>query len=158
MLIYHFMTEDAFVAAEQAGELLEWARVLQGTHAYGTPRGRVEQGLAAGDDLVFDIDWQGHQALRAQLPGDVVGVFILPPGLAALESRLRKRAGDNEAEIARRMAVAHDEISHWAEFDYVVVNDDLAAAVVAVRAILHAARVATGRQGGIAPFIAGLGG
>lgn len=152
---YHFLTKAAFAQAERDGDLLEWARVLQGTHAYGTPRGPVEQALAAGDDIVFDIDWQGHRALRAKLPGDVLGVFVLPPSLAVLEERLRKRA-DNAAEIARRMAVARDEISHWAEFDHVVVNDDLAAAVEAVRATLHAARLATARQVGLAGFVRGL--
>jgi guanylate kinase len=154
---YHFMTEAAFQQAEQAGELLESARVLQGTHAYGTPRGPVESALAAGDDIVFDIDWQGHRLLRGKLPADVVSVFILPPGLAVLEARLRGRAEDNPAEIARRMRVARDEISHWAEFDHVVVNDDLALAIEAVRAILHAARSVARRQVGLADFIKGLG-
>jgi len=154
---YHFMTEAAFQQAEQAGELLESARVLQGKHAYGTPRGPVESALAAGDDIVFDIDWQGHRLLRGKLPADVVSVFILPPGLAVLEARLRGRAEDNPVEIARRMRVARDEISHWAEFDHVVVNDDLAIAIEAVRAILHAARSVARRQVGLADFIKGLG-
>jgi guanylate kinase len=154
---YHFLTAAEFSRAEQAGDLLEWAWVLQGTHAYGTPREPVEQALAAGDDIVFDIDWQGHLALRARLPADVVGVFILPPSLPVLENRLHARAGDDPAEIARRMRVARDEISHWAEFDHVVVNDDLNQAVEAVRAILHAARLATGRQSGLGAFVRGLG-
>jgi guanylate kinase len=153
---YHFLTEAAFAAAEQAGELLEWARVLQGSRAYGTPRAPVEQALAAGDDVIFDIDWQGHRQLRERLPNDVVGVFILPPSLPALEARLRARAGDNEAEIARRMSVARAEIAHWGDFDHVVVNDDLPTAIAAVRAILHAARLATGRQTGLAGFVGGL--
>ena len=150
---YHFLSEARFAEAEQAGELLEWARVLQGTHAYGTPRAPVEQALAEGRDLVFDIDWQGHRALREKLPNDVVSVFILPPTLAALEARLRKRAGENAAEIARRMAVARDEISHWAEFDHVVVNDDLPTAIGAIRAILLASRLTTARQTGAADFV-----
>jgi guanylate kinase len=150
------MTEAAFTAAEQAGELLEWARVLQGTYAYGTPRAPVEAALAAGIDVVFDIDWQGYRTLRRKMPNDVVGVFILPPGLAVLESRLRKRAGDNEAEIVRRMRLARDEISHWTEFDHVVVNDDLPTAIAAVRATLLAARLATARQTGLAEFVHGL--
>ena len=104
-------------------------------------------------DMVFDIDWQGHRQLRAALPDDVVGVFILPPTLAALESRLRHRSGDDATEIARRMALACDEISHWPEFDHVVVNDDLDRAVAAVRAVLHAARVATPRQIGLTDFV-----
>ena len=155
---YHFLTGAAFEQAEKNGELLEWARVLQGTRAYGTPRKPVEQALAAGDDLIFDIDWQGHRLLRARLPGDVLGVFILPPDLATLESRLKGRAGDSDAEIARRMRTARDEISHWAEFDHVVVNNDLPAAVDEVRAALHAARSATARQTGLAGFVRALGG
>jgi guanylate kinase len=153
---YHFLSEAEFLRAEAAGDLLEWARVLQGTHAYGTPRAPVEQALAAGDDVVFDIDWQGHRALRRSLPGDVVGVFILPPDLPTLEARLHARAGDDPAEVGRRMKVARDEISHWAEFDHVVVNDDLPRAVEAVRAVLHAARLATGRQVGVADYVRGL--
>jgi guanylate kinase len=103
--------------------------------------------------MVFDIDWQGHRKLRAALPEDVVSVFILPPDLATLKSRLRHRSGDDAAEIARRMALACDEISHWPEFDCVVVNDDLDLAVAAVRAALHAARVATTRQIGLTDFV-----
>jgi guanylate kinase len=153
---YHFISEAAFQAAELAGELLEWARVLQGTHGYGTPRAPVERALAAGKDVIFDIDWQGHLALRQKLPGDVVGVFILPPDLDVLRNRLLHRAGDNQAEIARRMRVARDEISHSGEFDHVVINDDLAAATEAVRAVLHAARSQTSRQSGLAHFVEGL--
>jgi guanylate kinase len=154
---YHFLSEEQFLADERDGDLLEWARVLQGTHAYGTPRAPVEHALAEGNDLIFDVDWQGHRALRDKLPDDVVGVFILPPSLVALESRLRRRAGDDGAEIARRMRVAHDEISHWQEFDHIVVNDDLPAAITSVRAILHASRLATARQVGAASFVRGLG-
>lgn len=153
---YHFVTEAAFAAMHAAGGLLESARVLQGAYAYGTPRIPVEQALAAGDDVIFDIDWQGHRQLQAKLAADVVGVFVLPPSLAVLEARLRARAGDNEAEIARRMRVAHDEISHWRDFDHVVLNDDLEAAIAAVRAILHAARLSTRRQTGLAAFIGQL--
>jgi guanylate kinase len=149
---YHFRTADEFDRMAASGALLEWARVL-GRHAYGTPRAPVEQALAAGLDMVFDIDWQGHRQLRAALPGDVVGVFILPPSLAALEQRLRARAGDDTAEIARRMALACDEISHWSEFDCVLVNDRLAEAVESVRAVLHAARLSTTRQTGAAAFV-----
>ncbi|MDR3532917.1 MAG: guanylate kinase [Rhodopila sp.] len=154
---YHFITEAVFQDAVRDGALLEWARVLQGTHAYGTPRAPVEQALAEGRDVVFDIDWQGHLLLRDKLPADVVSVFILPPDLKALRSRLVRRAGDDEAEIERRMRVARDEISHWPEFDHVVVNDDLAVATDAVRSILHAARVATGRLPGLPGFVEGLG-
>ncbi len=155
---YHFISQAAFDRAEKNGELLEWARVLQGKHCYGTPRAPVEQALAAGDDLIFDIDWQGHQQLRGRLKGDVLGVFILPPNLAALESRLKGRGGDTDAEIARRMRIAQDEIGHWREFDHVVVNDHLPDAVDAVRAALHAARSATARMTGLAGFIGSFGG
>jgi len=124
--------------------------------SYGTPRAPVERALHAGQDVAFDIDWQGHQKLRQALPGDVVGVFILPPSLAALEQRLHSRAGDSPTEIARRMAAARDEMSHWAEFDHVVVNTDLDQAIAEVRAVLHAARSATARQPGIAAFVDGL--
>jgi guanylate kinase len=151
---YHFLSEQAFLTAERNGDLLEWARVLRGTHAYGTPRAPVEVALRTGLDLVFDIDWQGHRSLREKLPDDVVSVFILPPSLGVLETRLRQRAGEDTAEIARRMAVAREEISHWPEFDHVVVNDELPRSVDAVRAVLHAARLATARQSWIVPFLA----
>jgi len=152
---YHFQTQAAFDRMVQSNGLLEWARVL-GRNCYGTPRAPVEAALAAGLDMVFDIDWQGHRQLCAALPGDVVGVFILPPDLATLEARLRARAGDATAEIARRMQLARDEISHWAEFDHVVVNDDLPRAVESVRAVLRAARTTTARQTGLAEFVRGL--
>jgi guanylate kinase len=154
---YHFMTEDAFAEAERDGKLLEWARVLQGTHAYGTPREPVEAALSAGDDVIFDIDWQGYRQLRDRLPGDVIGVFVLPPGLDVLEQRLRKRAGDSEAEIARRMRTAREEISHWREFDYVVVNEVLDDAIADVAAILRAERMRTPRRTGLESFIGGMG-
>lgn len=153
---YHFRDQATFDALVASGGLLEWAQVLR-RHCYGTPRAPVEQALAAGRDVVFDIDWQGHRQLRDALPGDVVGVFILPPSLAVLEQRLRGRAGDDAAEIARRMDLARAEISHWPEFDHVVVNDDLSRAVADMRAVLHAARLATARQAGLAAFVRGLG-
>lgn len=153
---YHFYTEARFQQAVRDGALLEWARVLQGTHAYGTPRAPVMAALAAGKDVVFDIDWQGHRQLRARLPNDVVGVFVLPPHLAALRARLVGRAGEATEEIERRMRIAREEIGHWSEFDHVVVNDDLAAATEAVRAILHAARLSVARQVGLAEFVGGI--
>jgi guanylate kinase len=153
---YHFLTEDQFQDALRQDALLEWARVLQGTHAYGTPRAPVEKALNEGRDVVFDIDWQGHRQLREKLPADVVSVFVLPPNLAALRSRLVKRAGDHGAEIERRMRVASEEICHWLEFDHVVVNEDLAVATETVRAVLHAARSATARMTGLRGFVEGL--
>ena len=149
---YHFCDQAAFDRMVAAGELAEWAHVL-GRHCYGTPRAPVEKALQGSTDMVFDIDWQGHRLLRAALPDDVVGVFILPPSLATLEARLRRRSGDHPSEIARRMALAHDEISHWAEFAHVVVNDDLDGAVAAVRAVLHAARSSTARLTGLRDLV-----
>jgi len=153
---YHFLTEAAFQDMLRDGGLLEWARVLKGTHAYGTPRAPVEAALAAGHDVVFDIDWQGHRQLRKKLPADVVSVFILPPDLATLEARLVKRGGDDSAEIRRRMNLARDEIGHCTEFDHVVVNHDLAVATQSVRAVLHAARSLTARTTGLAGFVSTL--
>ena len=153
---YLFRDQAAFDRMAEEGGLLEWARVFG--RSYGTPRAPVEATLARGADMVFDIDWQGHRQLRAALPGDVVGVFILPPSLGVLETRLRERRADDNAEIARRMAAARSEIGHWSEFDHVIVNDQLADAVGAVRAVLHAARLATARQTGLGAFAASLGG
>ena len=155
---YHFRDRAAFDALVAADGLLEWATVL-GKHSYGTPRAAVEAALAAGRDVVFDIDWQGHRSLRAALPGDVVGVFVLPPslgraGVPAARARRRGRRRRSPGEWAWRAT----EISHWAEFDHVVVNDVFEDAVAALRAILHAARSATARQTGLAGFVAGLGG
>ena len=153
---YHFLTEERFQDALREDALLEWARVLRGTHAYGTPRAPVEKALNEGRDVVFDIDWQGHRQLRGKLPEDVVSVFVLPPDLMALRSRLVGRAGDHGEEIERRMRVAQDEICHWVEFDHVVVNEDLPTATETVRAVLHAARARTARLTGLPGFVAGL--
>ncbi len=151
---YHFCTQDSFQVLVDTGAMLEWAEVFG--RRYGTPRAPVEAALAAGRDVVFDIDWQGHRQLRTALPGDVVGVFVLPPSLASLEQRLRGRASDAEAEIARRMQAARSEIAHWAEFDHVVLNQDIDTAVGTIRAILQAARCATARQTGAALFVDGF--
>lgn len=155
-LHYHFRDQAAFDAMVARGEFLEWAKVL-GRDCYGTPRAPVETALAAGRDAVFDVDWQGHLALRAALPCDVVGVFVLPPSLDALEARLRGRGGESAAEVARRMSQARDEISHWVEFDHVVVNDVFDDTLAELRAILNAARRSTKRLVGLAAFVAGLG-
>ncbi len=152
---YLFRTPAQFESMVQADELLEWANVFG--RCYGTPRTPVEAALAAGQDVVFDIDWQGHRQLRAALPSDVVGLFVLPPSLAALESRLRLRGTDNEEEIGRRMQAARTEIAHAAEFDHVLVNTEFNAALAGCRAVLHAARLATHRLSGLPGFIAGLG-
>lgn len=154
---YFFRDRSAFDALAASGALLEWATVL-GRDSYGTPRTMVEQALSDGQDVIFDIDWQGYRQLREALPGDVVGVFLLPPSMAVLEQRLRARAGDDPPEIARRMALAHGEMSHWPEFDHVVVNQELTRAIAEVTAILHAARLATARQPGLQAFVQQLAG
>ena len=151
---YLFRTQPEFDGMVADGEFLEYAQVFE--RSYGTPRAPVDAALIAGRDIVFDIDWQGHRSLQAAMPGDVVGVFIMPPSLPALESRLTQR-GDGADAVARRMARARDEISHWAEFSHVVLNDDFDTAIAQVRAILHAARLATARQSGLADFVAQLG-
>ena len=151
---YHFRTQAEFAGMVQQGAMLEWATVFG--RSYGTPRAPVEAALSAGRDVIFDIDWQGHRQLRAALPGDVVGVFVLPPSLDELQQRLRARAGDPPEEIARRMAAARDEISHWRDCEYAVVNRDLDKATQAVRAVLQASRFTLARQPGLAAFVAGL--
>jgi guanylate kinase len=152
---YYFRDQTAFDRMVAAGELLEWAYAL-GQHSYGTPRAPVEAALQAGNDVVFAIDWQGHGQLRKILPDDVVGVFVLPPSLSALEDRLRHRSREDAAEISRRMQLAREEISHWHEFDHVIINDVLACAVESVRAVLHASQVATRRMTGIKDFVVRL--
>ena len=147
---YVFRTEAEFAAMRERGELLEWASVF-GRH-YGTPRAPVARALETGRDVVFDIDWQGFRQLRAALPGDIVGVFILPPALAELEARLVAR-GDDAAAVVRRMAAARAEAGHAPEFDHVVMNTDLAEAIADVRAILGAARLATARQAWLQPYL-----
>jgi guanylate kinase len=151
---YFFRSLDEFERMAAAGELLEWANVFG--RGYGSPRAPVEAALADGRDVVFDIDWQGHRQMQAALPGDVVGLFILPPSLRELEARLRARGTDNEEEIARRMEKAQGEISHAAEFDHVLVNRDFRTSVSATQAVLHAARLATRRLTGLKPFMAGM--
>ena len=151
---YHFRDAAGFRAMVEAGEMLEHAEVFG--RRYGTPRAPVEAALAAGCDVLFDIDWQGHLQLRERLPGDVEGVFLLPPSMAELERRLRARGQDAEAEIARRMAAARGEIARWTDFGHVLVNRDFAETVAAVRAVLHAARARRERQPGLAAFVAGL--
>lgn len=153
---YHFRTPAGFDAMVAEGALLEWATVFG--RSYGTPRAPVERALAIGRDVVFDIDWQGFRQLRAALPGDVVGVFVLPPSLPALEARLHNRGGDPPEEIARRMATARGEMAHWAEFDHVIVNRDLDIAIADIQGVLHAARCTVGRQPGLPAFVASLAG
>lgn len=135
---YHFWTNDQFETAVSAGEFLEHAQVFD--HRYGTPAEPVRRSLITGHDVVFDIDWQGAAQVRKHPIGRLTSVFILPPSFAALERRLRDRAADPGDVIARRMARAVDEISHWAEYEFVVLNDDLDAATAGLQAILDALR------------------
>ncbi len=151
---YHFLDPAGFERMVADGAMLEWATVFG--RSYGTPRAPVEAALAAGRDVAFDVDWQGHRLIRAALPEDAVGVFMLPPSLMALEQRLRERRGDPDAEIARRMAAARDEIGHWGEFDYVVVNRVFTDALAAIRSVLQAARLARTRQVGLPEFVGGV--
>ncbi len=151
---YHFMTRPDFEAAASRGDFLEWAIVFD--HFYGTPRAPVEAALAAGRDVLFDVDWQGARALRAAAPDDVAAVFILPPSLAELERRLRARAQDTEAVIARRMARSADEISHWREYEYVLINQDIGETHAALMRILAAERLKRHRQPWLAEHVAAL--
>lgn len=148
---YHFISEERFERMVAAGELLEHARVFG--HFYGTPRAPVEARLAAGQDMVFDVDWQGAQQLAGATPKDLVRVFILPPSTAELERRLAVRAQDPPEVVRARMAKAADEMSHYDSYDYILVNDDLEASVAAVRAILAAERLRRERQVGLDEFV-----
>jgi len=148
---YFFVDAGKFEAMVDAGELLEHAEVFG--HRYGTPRAPVEAALAKGRDVLFDIDWQGTQQLNAAARDDLVSVFVLPPTTAELERRLRARKRDPEDIVRERMARAADELSHWPEYDYVVVNEDLARSVERVLAILRAERLKRDRQPGLADFV-----
>lgn len=151
---YHFIDRARFDAMVKSGELLEWAEVFG--HCYGTPRRPVEKSLKAGRDVLFDIDWQGTAQLRQQAGDDLVSVFILPPSVPELERRLKTRAQDSNTIIKVRMAEAAGEMSHWPEYDYVVVNSDKNRAFADVRAILAAERLKRQRQVGLSDFVGRL--
>ncbi len=151
---YHFIDRARFDAMVKAGDLLEWAEVFG--NCYGTPRRPVEAALRAGRDVLFDIDWQGTQQLREKARDDLVSVFILPPSAKELERRLKSRAQDSRDVIGSRMAKAAGEMSHWPEYDYVVVNRDVDEAFNEVRAILAAERRKRERQIGLTEFVRGL--
>ncbi len=148
---YLFIDTKRFEAMADGGELLEWARVFD--NFYGTPKAAVEEALAAGRDVLFDVDWQGARALRAAAPEDIAAVFILPPDMRELERRLHTRAQDDDATIARRMAKSADEIRHWAEYDYVLVNTDLDEAYARLVEILAVERLSRKRQPWLAGFV-----
>jgi guanylate kinase len=151
---YHFVDQARFDAMVAHGELLEWAEVFG--NRYGTPRAPVERMLGAGRDVLFDIDWQGTQQLRESGRHDLVSIFVLPPSIPDLEARLRMRAQDSDDVIRARMAKAADEMSHWAEYDYVVINRDIARAFGEVCAILSAERLKRERQIGLSSFVRAL--
>jgi guanylate kinase len=148
---YRFIERARFVAMIGDGELLEHAEVYG--HGYGTPRAPVDETLAGGRDVLFDIDWQGAQQLREVAGEDMASVFILPPSTGELERRLRRRAQDPEDVVQRRLDQVAADVTHWAEYDYVLVNSDLEASVRGVRAILAAERLKRRRQPGLAEFV-----
>lgn len=151
---YYFITKQRFAELRDAGELLEWAEVFG--NSYATPRAAVEEALAAGRDVLFDIDWQGTQQLVQAMAEDLVRVFILPPSAEALSQRLINRAQDSASVVAKRMAEAAKEISHWPEYDYVIVNDDLDEAKASLTAILTAERLKRKRRTGLTAFTRAL--
>ncbi|KQS68042.1 guanylate kinase [Rhizobium sp. Leaf371] len=151
---YHFKTIREFEGLRQTDALLEWAEVHG--NFYGTPRDAVEEAMSAGRDMLFDIDWQGAQQLQEKMGGDVVSIFILPPTMGELQSRLHRRAEDTEEVIATRLANSRAEIEHWVEYDYIVVNEDLDTAFAAVRAIVEAERLRRDRRPGLFEFVKDL--
>ena len=148
---YFFVDNARFASMATRNELLEWATVFD--NRYGTPRAPVETALASGQDVLFDIDWQGTQQLREKARDDVVSVFILPPSAADLEKRLHSRAQDSDEVIRGRMSRASHEMSHWAEYDYIVINHDIDQAFAEVQSILQAERLRRERQSGLTTFV-----
>src|SRR6266436_3620539 len=151
---YLFVDKSKFEQMAKRNELLEWATVFD--HRYGTPRTPVEAALSAGQDVLFDIDWQGTQQLREKARADVVSVFILPPSAADLEKRLHTRAQDSDAVVRGRMNRATHELSHWAEYDYIVINHDNDEAFAEVQSILKAERLKRERRIGLTEFVRSL--
>lgn len=148
---YYFRSRAAFEAMVSEGQMLEHAEVFG--NLYGSPRAPVEAAMQAGTDTVFDIDWQGGQQVAQAMRGDVVSIFILPPSIAELDRRLRARAQDSDEVIAGRMAKSRDEISHWAEYDYVLINEDLELTFERLKAILIAERLKRERQPQLSAFV-----
>ena len=151
---YNFVTIERFREMVAAGEMLEHAQVFD--NYYGTPAAPVREALASGRDVLFDIDWQGTQQLRQTARSDLASIFILPPAVEELERRLRGRAQDSDDVVRKRMAKAGDEMSHWPEYDYIVVNHTLDTSVASVQAILAAERLRRERQVGLPDFVNGL--
>lgn len=151
---YHFVSQREFERLRDSDSLLEWAQV-HGNY-YGTPREAVEKAMGEGRDMLFDIDWQGAQQLQEKMSADVVSIFILPPTMAELQSRLHRRAEDTEEVIQTRLNNSRSEIKHWREYDYVIVNDDLNSAFDAVQSIVKAERLRRDRRHGLFDFVEGL--
>ena len=151
---YHFVDDDGFDAMIDDGEFVEWAPVFG--FRYGTPKAPVKQALRQGRDILFDIDWQGTQQLEAAMGEDLVSIFILPPSMDELERRLRGRGTDSEQVIADRMSRAAAEISHWPEYEYVLVNRDMDKCLAQVRAIVAAERLRRTRRIGLVTFVRDL--
>ena len=151
---YHFITKDRYAEMRQAGDLLESAEVFG--NGYGTPRPPVDKWLAGGRDVLFDIDWQGTQQIAEKMRDDLVRIFILPPSSESLRERLLTRAQDSASVVAKRMAEASNEISHWAEYDYVVINDDLERCSAEIKSILAAERLKRTRRIGLGDFVRSL--
>ena len=151
---YVFVDDGTFRTMRDKGEFLEWALVFD--HFYGTPRKPVEDALAAGRDILFDIDWQGTAQLVKTSEQDLVSIFILPPSAAALEERLKSRAQDTAETVKRRMAGASNEIQHWTEYGYVIVNSDIDESLASIRAILDAERLRRTRRVGLENFVRSL--
>jgi guanylate kinase len=148
---YHFKSVREFERLRDSDALLEWAEVHG--NFYGTPREPVEQAMAEGRDMLFDIDWQGAQQLQEKMSADVVSIFVLPPTMTELQSRLHRRAEDSEEVIQTRLANSRAEIAHWREYDYVIINDDLNAALDAVQSIVKAERLRRDRRHGMFDFV-----
>ncbi|TIX89652.1 guanylate kinase [Rhizobium sp. P44RR-XXIV] len=151
---YHFVSQREFERLRDSDSLLEWAEVHG--NFYGTPREPVETAMAEGRDMLFDIDWQGAQQLQEKMPADVVSIFVLPPTMTELQSRLHRRAEDSEEVIAMRLANSRAEIAHWREYDYVIINDDLNVAFDAVQSIVKAERLRRDRRHGMFDFVRDL--
>jgi guanylate kinase len=151
---YFFITPKEFESWVRQDAFLEHAVVFE--NRYGTPKGPVEDALVSGRDVLFDIDWQGTQQMKERAREDLVSIFILPPSHAELERRLKERAEDSDDIVAKRMAKAADEISHWSEYDYVIVNRDVDRALMQIKSILEAERTRRTRQIGVGEFVAGL--
>ncbi len=148
---YHFVDDTGFQALVDDGDLAEWAYVFD--HRYGTPKAPIKAALKGGRDILFDIDWQGTQQLEAGMGEDLVSIFILPPSMDELDRRLHTRATDSDDVIADRMRRAASEIGHWAEYDYVLINEDMERCLAEVKAIVAAERLKRTRQPGLVAFV-----